>query len=65
MSMMPTARLKGRFKAESQGTLLSAIVNHHRAAYSYPAFKSLVEDPWPVTKQCSFSGIHHIKGLLL
>lgn len=62
---MSTGTRKGRFKAESQGTLLSAIVNHHRAAYSYPAFKSLVEDPWTVTKQCSFSAIHCIRDLLL
>lgn len=65
VSRMSTVRKKARFKAESQGALLSAIINHHKAAYSYPTVKSLVEDPWPVTKQCSFSGIHRIRYVLL
>ena len=50
---------------KGEGALLSAIVNHHGAVYSYPAFKSLVEDAWPVTKQCFFSRIHCMRDLLL
>lgn len=64
VSRMSTGRRKGRFKAEPQGALPSAIVNL-RVAYSFPAFKSFVEDLWPVTKWCSFSGIHCIRDLLL
>lgn len=64
VSRMSTGRRKGRFKAESKGALPSAIINH-RVAYSHPAFKSFVEDLWPVTKWCSFSGIHCVRDLLL
>lgn len=64
VSRISTGRRKGRFKAESKGALPSAIINH-RVAYSYPAFKSFVEDLWPVTKWCSFSGIHCVRDLLL
>lgn len=65
VSRMSPGKGKGRFKAESHEALLSGVVYHHNAACSYPAFKSVVEDPWPVTNQCHFSEIHRVRGLLL
>lgn len=65
VSRISPGKGKRRFKAESHEALFSGIVYHHKAACCYLAFKSMAEDPWPVTKECYFSATHRVKGLLL